>query len=402
MKVFKLMTAAIVALSIASCGEDRTYQYLEYTADCQWIYSTMKEHYLWSDSIKQPKREKFFSKSSDFYKGLLYKEDKTSYYGDSASATSYGFSFSLMRDPLGIEPSRYYALVQYVEPGSPADRAGITRGTWISEIGEKELSASSSALLAKGEATTIGTSAIINGGSQEPHWTTGETRHIDAAMPLTANAIIAEAVHSTDAGKAGYIAINSFKDNDCTGKIADILSQMAAEQPAGIIIDLRYCTTGSIEEAAECASLLATPSSYGKTFCTARRNNSSDTDEYLFASSTQEYDAGRILLLTSSATKGVAEIFIAALQQTQESATVTVIGEPTSGTPLMTETFASPYGFSISPVTAVLYTANGSILSRYSISVDHSINELADITAIYPLGDRRETLLSKALSIIEQ
>ena len=91
MKVFKLMTAAIVALSIASCGEDRTYQYLEYTADCQWIYSTMKEHYLWSDSIKQPKREKFFSKSSDFYKGLLYKEDKTSYYGDSASTTSYGF-----------------------------------------------------------------------------------------------------------------------------------------------------------------------------------------------------------------------------------------------------------------------------------------------------------------------
>ncbi|MBR5244251.1 MAG: hypothetical protein IKW13_08450, partial [Thermoguttaceae bacterium] len=46
----------------------------ELTEECQWIYAQMKEHYLWNDSIKQPARSKFFSKSSDFYKSLLQKE----------------------------------------------------------------------------------------------------------------------------------------------------------------------------------------------------------------------------------------------------------------------------------------------------------------------------------------
>ena len=44
--IYTLFLAIATALAIVSCGEDRTYEYLEKTEENQWTYSKMKEFYL--------------------------------------------------------------------------------------------------------------------------------------------------------------------------------------------------------------------------------------------------------------------------------------------------------------------------------------------------------------------
>ena len=56
--IFVLITLTL--LTFVSCGEDRTHEFFEQTKENQWIYSTMKSHYLWSDKIKPQERSKFF------------------------------------------------------------------------------------------------------------------------------------------------------------------------------------------------------------------------------------------------------------------------------------------------------------------------------------------------------
>ena len=84
MKLSNHIIVIIALLFLVACGEDRTHEYLELTEDNQWIYSKMKENYMWSDSIVRPQAKEFFSNNSAFYKKLLMKYDHTSYFSDSA------------------------------------------------------------------------------------------------------------------------------------------------------------------------------------------------------------------------------------------------------------------------------------------------------------------------------
>ena len=79
---------------LCSCGEDRTYEYLELTQENQWIFEKMQEKYLWNDSIKTPKRQNFFAKSSTFFNDLLQRGDRYSHFNDSTLSTSYGIKYA--------------------------------------------------------------------------------------------------------------------------------------------------------------------------------------------------------------------------------------------------------------------------------------------------------------------
>lgn len=394
-----MFTLFIAAFLFASCGEDRTYQYLELTEECQWIYAQMKESYLWGDSIKQPALNKFFSKSSDFFKGLLIRTDKTSHFGDSASATSYGISYTTMRDPLGIQPSKIYALVRYVEPYSPAHRAGITRGMWISGVGNKEITTSNHTSLVNGDVTTLRTSRITFDEEQDKYtWSATDTLHIDAAEANATIAIPLDSIYRRENGNVGYIVINCF--DEAAGDLAEVLAKMNEQQATDIIIDLRYNCGGSLKDAAECATQLVPEGNEGKTFCTTQTNcNIAENESYIIAQALVPCPAERLYIITSAATKSIAHTFISSLQHIMGKEQIVVIGEQTEAQPYVTEPIVSPYGFTISPVVATIYTANGKILSSNSVSFTHLLNEIDDVN-IFPLGDTRETLLSKALSVI--
>lgn len=404
MKIFtKIILTFYTAAFLISCGEDRSYQYLELTEECQWIYSQMKEHYLWSDSIKKPALNKFFSKSETFYKELLLKGDVTSCFGDSVWDTSYGISYVVLRDPLNIQPSKNYALVAYVEPNSPAHRSGISRGMWITGVGNKSLTTSNHTMLIKGEATTLSTSKIVTNEEQKPVWSTGDTIHIEAAEPCAGTAIPLDTIYNTASGKkVGYIVLNNFNSESVAKDFSILLQQMKEQHSTDFIIDLRYNSGGELQQAAECASMLAQTTDVEKTFCTIQKNNKqTETLNIPLKSASPLEQTDNLFILTSSATHNVAQTFVSSLQHINNTRQITVIGVYAKNSPYITETFASPYGFTISPVVATLFTANGEILSPNSISIAHILNEFEDVTNIFPLGDCREALLYKALTLIE-
>ena len=57
----------VLLMFLSSCGEDRTYEYLELTQENQWIYEKMQDVYLWGDSMKRPDRKSFFAKESFWF-----------------------------------------------------------------------------------------------------------------------------------------------------------------------------------------------------------------------------------------------------------------------------------------------------------------------------------------------
>ena len=154
-----LLLALMMAILIG-CGEDRTHEYYELTEENQWIFSKMKEVYLWRDNLKEPSRTTFFSKPSKFFSSILYSGDKLSFFTDTVSVGSYGMTFAVMRDPIGVRPSKVYALVLMVEPGSPADIAGVERGTWISSVGGNAFTTTKYSMLQSGGITELVTEYI--------------------------------------------------------------------------------------------------------------------------------------------------------------------------------------------------------------------------------------------------
>jgi hypothetical protein len=59
----------------------------------------------------------------------------------------------------------------------------------------------------------------------------------------------------------------------------------------------------------------------------------------------------------------------------------------------MTETFESPYGFSISPAVAYLFASDDNALQSSGILPDYPINETEDPKHIFRLGSEQEYIL---------
>ena len=72
----------MLSLLIASCGEDRTHEYVELTQHSTWIYEQMKDQYLWGDLIQEQDYKAYFYAGTKFFSTLtnsVGKSDSWSY-----------------------------------------------------------------------------------------------------------------------------------------------------------------------------------------------------------------------------------------------------------------------------------------------------------------------------------
>ena len=130
---FLLATAAWL---LASCGEDRTYEFLAKTEVDNWIEDQMQEVYLYYQDMPQLEQESYFRPPEEFFPMLLSSQDKFSYLEtlpevkkrNAIQPVTYGFDFEMGGDPTGTS-SRQVARVLQVLPQSPAGSAwtSITR-----------------------------------------------------------------------------------------------------------------------------------------------------------------------------------------------------------------------------------------------------------------------------------
>lgn len=392
---------ALLAVMVTSCGEDRTGEYLEMTQENQWTYSTMKEVYLWGDNIKQPEYSQFFTTAANFFKSLLNSYDRVSYFTDTIQSNSYGISAVFMRDPIAEQPSKVYALTLFVEPKSPAAIAGIKRGTWISEIDGKALSISGTGLLKSGGAISISTEQIkYNNEEMRYFWSRTDTIAMGEAIEVENCNICLDSIYNIRGKKAGYMLCNNFNGNNFIEKADNILLKFAAEGVTDIILDLRYNSGGSIENAAAFAGAFVPTTLHGTPFAILKKNDEIEDTVYNYMPGKTNLCDKRLFIITGSSTSGVAEMFISSVDKARSMYEVMTIGESTKGDNIIVKNIMSPYGFSINPATAFMYTADGKILPTEGLKPDYPLDELTQITHIYQLGSEQEYILYNTLYLI--
>lgn len=401
MKKFSYIPFMFLFLLFAlfSCGEDRTYEYKEMTRENQWIYSTMKDVYLWGDSIKKPSQKDFFLTTTKFFSSILVAGDKVSSFTDTVAQSSYGFIFANMRDPLGERPRKVYSLVLYVEPGSPADIAGLERGTWISSVGGKALTISTKNQLSFGNGTQVSTE-YIDYDEDRYFWVTSDTIEIPASVELSSTAIPFDTVYTLREKSIGYLLCNSFNGDGFAQEVQDVLAAFQSAAVTDIVIDLRYNSGGSLHNAALLASALVPDTSIGTTFCSLKGKDAVNDTVYTYEEQPFSFGDKDIYIITGEATTGVAQLFVHSLNATRSMYDLLVIGQPGIGANVYARTISSPYGFAINPAVAYICSSSGEILSSAGIDVDYPLQELADIKHIKPLGNQQEYMLYNVMYLI--
>ena len=390
---YLIIVLTFFAALFASCGEDRTHEYYEKTEENQWTYSKMMEVYLWRDKITEPKRTTFFSTTKKFFNSLIYSGDKVSYFTDTISAGSYGVTFTVMRDPIRVHPNKVYALALMVEPGSPADIAGIKRGTWISSVGGYAFTTTKYSMLQSGGNTNLVTETIeFDDETQEYYWEGGDTLQMNASVNYTEKALYLDSIYTVRSKNIGYLVLNNFNGDDFTQQTQDALQRFAEGDADEVIIDLRYCGGGSIANAASLASSFVPSELHGTPFCIlADAENEIDTT-YCYTQQQTTLEDKKLYLIIGNQTTGVAELFATALNKSLPMYDdLLTIGAKSAGANVMTEKFESPYGFSINPATNQVLLADSTLLQ--AMTPDYAVNELKQLVPVHELGSEQEYML---------
>lgn len=396
--------ALLCLLSVAAlvgCGEDRTHEYYEMTEENQWTYSKMKEVYLWKDEIKEPKYSDFFTTTTKFFNLLKYSGDKVSYFTDTVSAGSYGVTFAVMRDPIGKRPSKVYALALLVEPGSPADIAGIERGTWISSVDGKAFTLSKYSMLQSGGNAEVATEYIeFDDDTQEYYWEMGDTLQMPTSTDFPERAIYLDSIYTVRSKNIGYLVLNNFNGDDFVQQTQDVMMRFAADNVDNVVIDLRYCTGGSIANATSLASTFVPVELYGTPFGRLVDIEGNVDTTYCYTQQQTTLGECKLFVITGNSTGGAAELFTAALNSSLPMYDLITIGAMTAGKNVMTENFVSPYGFAINPATNLVAMADSTLLPDTGIEPDYPLNELSEPERIYPLGSEQEYMLFNVMHLV--
>ncbi len=390
-----LLIALVVAM-FSSCGEDRTHEYYDLTAENQWIYSQMREVYLWHDKLKEPSRSTFFSKPSKFFSSLLYTADKTSFFTDTVSAGSYGMTLAVMRDPIGERPSKVYALVLMVEPGSPADVAGIGRGTWISSVNGATFSTSKYTVLQSGAGGEFVTEYIdFDDETQKYYWVPDDTLRVGTSVDYTARALYLDSIYTVREKRIGYLVLGNFNGDDFVQQTQNTMLSFAENEVDVIIVDLRYSTGGTVANAASLASTFVAPELYGTPFAALLDAEYEPDTTLCYTQQQTTLHDKKLYVITGARTAGAAELFTVAVNKSRPMYDVLTFGAKSKGESIVTGCIPSPYGFSINPAMHYASLADGALLP--AVTPDFSIDELKQPAHIYPLGSEQEYLLYNLL-----
>ncbi|MBQ8336224.1 MAG: hypothetical protein IJY44_01680 [Bacteroidaceae bacterium] len=397
-KLTEIFLVSLLALLFSSCGEDRSHEYYELTKENQWIYNTMLDVYLWNGSITQPLQARFFDKPSNFFAALLHNNDKASFFTDTVSAGDYGMRLSVMYDPLLLYPRAVYALVTYVEPNSPAAKAGIERGAWISSANGKSFTKNNYSVLESGTGLAAGTEYIDYDDEKGIYyWVKSDTIAIGQSQPYERANISLDTVYAVRDKKAGYIFCNSFNGDDFKGKCDNVFSRFSAEDVQAVIIDLRYNSGGAIENAAYMASSLVPAGLSGTPFAVLKNSDNEIDTTYCYSEPLFSIGDKKLYFLIGEGTKSVAELLAASVNGSRSMYDAYIIGKRSSGTNIIVESIDSPYGFKISPATAIACLPDGTPLQAEGIGPDYEVDELEQIERIYNIGNEQEFLLYNTL-----
>lgn len=132
-----LLIPALIVVSVSSffsCGVDRWPEYAHLTELDTWMYDIMQQNYLWYQYMPGYDEVNLFQDPAIFLSKAKWDKDSYSFVDSvlEAPLPTYGFDYSLVKSQ--DNDTAYNALITYVIPESPAEKAGLQRGDWIMKV----------------------------------------------------------------------------------------------------------------------------------------------------------------------------------------------------------------------------------------------------------------------------
>ena len=418
---------ALLLILLTSCGEDRTGEFYALIEDRMWIEEVMRENYLWAEDMPViEKEDDYFQEPATFFKKLLSKNalngkgDKYSYMEETKEASrtltldrasTYGMEFILTSDPTGTT-AHTFARVLYVLPDSPAQKAGIERGDWISAINEERITNDNYEKLTQGGNVSL-TRTRITPLENGPGWQVSkDVLNIGASVAMEINPFLVNKVWEVDGQKIAYLVYNEFStgpNNEGTEsayneQMKQIFAQFKAQSPDAFILDLRYNNGGFLQCAQALGSLLAPATAMGQNFANLTFNAKANPQVIRYSFDTQYADANlnlnKIYILTGQYTASASEVIINGLIPYLGAENVVLIGTKTEGKNVAMTSFKNEtHGLTLWPVIAYVSNANNEGDYSEGFQPTYHLDE-NNIIRWYPLGNPEEYLLKNTLSLI--
>ena len=430
MKRLQYIAFLLIMILATSCGVDRTGEFYALIEDRMWIEDVMRENYLWAEDMPViEKEEDYFQDPAAFFKKLLSthamngKGDKYSYIEivpkkteeDKRSAmlnrtSTYGMEFVLTNDPTGTT-AHTFARILYVLPGSPAEKAGIQRGDWISAINKNRITTDNYLQMIQGDAISLARNQIITSESGYA-WQAKDTLSVGPSIAMEINPFFINTVYEVNGQRIAYLVYNDFStgpNNDGTESVYNeqmkqIFTQFKAQSPDAFILDLRYNNGGYLQCAQALGSVLAPASALGKDFVNLTFNAQADPQVKKLPLSTEyasaNLDLSKVYILTGNQTASASEAVINGLIPYMGKENVVLIGSKTEGKNVAMSSFKNDvYGYTLWPVIAHVSNANNEGDYSNGLPPQYELDEF-NISTWYPLGDPEEYLLKNTLSLI--
>lgn len=403
-----MLLATLAMPFLASCGVNRWEEYYPLTQRDMWIDSLMREEYLWYKDIPSSENLNYFSEPATFLNSLLSSLDDGYSRIDSlydVPETGYGFDYTLYS--IADNDTAYNALVTYIMPGSPAEEAGLKRGEWIMMVDNEYITKKNETILTEGTAKKL-----LVGTYDETTDEEGETvgfvkadreTQLPATRDIQDKDIPVCQVLEQNGKHIGYMLYNTFSP-DNADEVKQYAQQFKDSNVSDVVLDLRYNAGGDMESVELMAAILAPANQMGNALAQLKYSDKKSAkdrtltlDESLLQG-TANLGLTRLYVLTSTTTAGASEMLINCLKPYMD---VFIVGEKTKGQTVATEPFCSQkHSYCLRPVVCEVFNAQGTADYASGFTPDEQVGSLSNLATVLPFGDPNETLLAKAIALI--
>lgn len=278
-KNLSLILLMSLLIGVSSCGKEEVIvpnengnQTVEINEINEFIWTGLKDYYLWVDEVPNLTNPAFNTQSSlaDFlnpysdhealFYDLLYQYgtiDKWSWIVDDyvvledyfqGITVSMGYEYGLVRL---TNSNDIYGYIRYVVPDSPADIAGLTRGEIFNKIDDQILNISNyEDLLFEQTEYKISFAAFTADALSS------NGKEVDlVAVEVHENPVHLTKTFDIDGKKVGYMVYNGFTSSYDT-ELNDAFGDLLAEGVEELVLDFRYNGGGSIQTSAYLASMI--------------------------------------------------------------------------------------------------------------------------------------------------
>lgn len=424
---FRYTFLFILAINLASCKFQDIFPKKDTTTDTttdtsnpnaavnKWIYDEMKTYYLWTGQMPSASATDATLAPDAYFESLLYQSGTTDRFSwIQESSTELVNSLNGKNTVLGIRSTPFYMdegkvnvafAIVYVLKGSPAEKAGLKRGDFITKVDGVQITVDNYQTAFANETMTLTLGTYENSTIVSNLKTVTVTKAEVQTDPILYYNII-----ETGGKKIGYLVYLQFL-SQYDNSLRTLFQEFKAKGVDELVLDLRYNGGGYISSAVTLSSLIGKGVNNTKVMYRDEWNQE-QTDYY-----TKKYGANyftknftteannpgtlsRLYVLTSKGTASASELVINSLKPYMD---VILVGDNTYGKNVGSITISDDqnrWDWGMQPI--VLKTYNSSNESNYGTKdgFTPTIRVSDNVLPYKPLGDVTETLLSAAIADI--